>query len=488
MTTSPPASTGPVQRPGRRSRLLWVFAAGGLVLALCAVFRLLPDREQAGPSPGQEPAPPGAAEKSERAAATPRMAAVRNRADLAQPVPAAERIVAGKVAQFVRGRREVVRALAQKLKVNVPADVAKFFDLAEAGNWDDLREQFENMDRQRSGPDHPRDLDSLWPAVAESYGVARVAHTWPAQRLLDYGRAVLDSLRPGMVYFGGTDPGRFVPTLLNETAGEGRHVVLTQDALADTAYLDYASFLYGDQLSPLTSSEAQRALNDYLADARKRAQHDQQVPGEPRQLKPGEIVRTDSEGGNQTVQVTGPTAVRTVNEQLLLTLLQKNPNTAFALEASFPLDSACANATPLGPLLELHSPTAQTALTAETVAQSAASWQATAQQWATDPAAATSDDVRGAWASLATAQANLFAARNFTAAAEQTYRAATQLAPGFLESAGQYARFLFRSGRPAQGHQVLDDFAHDHPAQFAAAEALRANLIQAAAPEPVSAH
>ena len=53
----------------------------------------------------------------------------------------------------------------------------------------------------------------MWQAVHETYGVAEVAHDWPAQKLLDYGQAVLDSLRPGMVYVGGTDAGRFIPTL-----------------------------------------------------------------------------------------------------------------------------------------------------------------------------------------------------------------------------------------------------------------------------------
>jgi hypothetical protein len=47
----------------------------------------------------------------------------------------------------------------------------------------------------------------------------------PAQKLLDYGNAVLGALRPGMVYVGGTDPGRWIPTLLNETSESERHIV-----------------------------------------------------------------------------------------------------------------------------------------------------------------------------------------------------------------------------------------------------------------------
>src|SRR6185437_12103415 len=102
-------------------------------------------------------------------------------------------------------------------------------------------------------------LGAVWPAVLETWGVAEQAHEWPAQKLLDYGDAVIGSLRPGMIYVGGTDPGRFIPTLLNETGEGDRHIVLTQNALADNTYLDYVDFLYQDRLAPLTPEDSQRA-------------------------------------------------------------------------------------------------------------------------------------------------------------------------------------------------------------------------------------
>ena len=68
-------------------------------------------------------------------------------------------------------------------------------------------------------------------------------HKWPAQQLPHYEQAILASLKPDMVYIGGTDAGRFIPTLLNETGDGAQHVMLTQNAFADRTYLDYASFL-----------------------------------------------------------------------------------------------------------------------------------------------------------------------------------------------------------------------------------------------------
>ena len=70
----------------------------------------------------------------------------------------------------------------------------------------------------------------------------------PAQKLLDYGNAILGSLRPGMVYVGGTDNGRWIPELLNETSGSEPHIIVTQNALADGRYIDFVNTLYNDRI------------------------------------------------------------------------------------------------------------------------------------------------------------------------------------------------------------------------------------------------
>jgi len=66
--------------------------------------------------------------------------------------------------------------------------------------------------------------------------------------------------------------------MLNETSEGEHHVVLTQNALADGTYLDYVNFLYGDRLRTLNGDDSKRAFEDYMTDARKRLQHDQEFP------------------------------------------------------------------------------------------------------------------------------------------------------------------------------------------------------------------
>ena len=129
--------------------------------------------------------------------------------------------------------------MAKQFKVEVPAEVERFFDAAEAGRWEELKVLWSAIDAGRKSGNDSKVSGSVLPAVHETYGVAEVAHDWPAQNLLDYGDAVLDSLRPGMVYVGGTDAGRFIPTLLNETSDGEHHIVLTQNALADGTYIQY---------------------------------------------------------------------------------------------------------------------------------------------------------------------------------------------------------------------------------------------------------
>jgi len=115
----------------------------------------------------------------------------------------AQEIVAGKLSQFCRNRRAVLNAMAEHFKVPIPSDALKFFEAGEAGHWEEQTNLFALLKQQKTNSES---LNILWGPIHESFGVAEQAHLWPASKLLEYGNAILDSLRPGMVYVGGTDP------------------------------------------------------------------------------------------------------------------------------------------------------------------------------------------------------------------------------------------------------------------------------------------
>jgi tetratricopeptide (TPR) repeat protein len=377
----------------------------------------------------------------------------RGTASASQQTP--EEIVAGKIMKFGKDRREVAHAIAKRLNIKVPDEVERFFDAVEHGRWDEIDAAHKAMleDEKQLNQPNSAELHQFWRPIQEVWGAAREAQNWPAQRLLDYGNAILDSLRPGMIYAGGTDPGCFIPTMMNDTADGDKHIVLTQNALADGTYLQYLDVLYGDQMATLTQDDSQRAFQDYLADAQKRLEHDQQFPNEPKQLKPGEDVKTV----DGKVQVSGQVAVMAINEKLFQMLMDKNPSASFAMEESFPFNSLYGAATPLGPVIEMGSSQQRSDLNATQAAQSVDYWQTAAQQLLSDPDTPEGSDARKAYSKLISSQAGLLADHGLPSEAEQEFRTALQLTPDSPEAVFRYVNLLMSQNRAADALPVVEN-------------------------------
>ena len=124
------------------------------------------------------------------------------------PDPTAEETVAAKLSQFASIRRETVRAMARHFKVEVPAEVERFYDAAEAGRWDEMTDLFQSMKDRKLVEGGPKGLSTLWPAIMETYGVAEAAHHWPAQNF--WTTASPCSARCGPTWFMWAAPTRAV--------------------------------------------------------------------------------------------------------------------------------------------------------------------------------------------------------------------------------------------------------------------------------------
>jgi hypothetical protein len=457
------------------SRPLWIIAIACLLVTLLAILLPRPKTTPSNGATATNATPLLNARLKEGARKSSARRGLHS-APEPSPVKTAEEIVGDKVSQFGRNRREIVRAIGRRLHKDVPPEVEEFFDAIEAGNWEEIHSRWQALAKQSGqyeSSTHSPDLDSFWPFVLDAYGVAEQAHEWPAQKLLDYGNTVLGSLRPGMVYVGGTDNGRWIPELLNETSGSEPHIIVTQNAFADARYLDYMKELYGDRLTTLTQEDSQRAFQEYLTDAQKRLQHDQQFPDEPKQVRPGEKI-TDTDG---RIGVSGQVAVMAINEKLLQALMEKNPDLSFAMQESFPMKGTYADAVPLGPLMELRAQDAQNTFTAERAAQALDFWRTTAENVLADPEAAGSTAALKSYSHDANSAANLLAARNYSAEAEQAYRLSSQLWPENPEAVGGLAAIFDRTGRTDEARQLLDDFARSYPDQRSAIETFRASIL-----------
>jgi len=451
-----PHKSIPARGPHRRSPWPWLLAAGCTLLLLVVLLR--PSRPRDGISPGEEGLGPGQAGNESGLAArkSPRNARLA-------PEATAEEVVARKLSQFARSRRDYMYALARRHNVEVLGDVERFFDAVESGNWEAIEAAFKKINGGDGSAGHSKDrppeVTKLWPAIIDAYGAAEQVHNWPAQKLLDYGNEILGSLRPGMVYIGGTDNGRWIPELLNDTSDGERHVIVTQNGLADGTYLDYLRLQYDDRLKTLSNEDSQRAFQEYLSDAQKRFEHDRQFPDEPKQLRPGE----DIQMVDNRVQVSGAVAVMAINEKLLEMLMQKNPDLSFALQESFPLRGTYEDALPLGPLMELSARDEQNTFTASHATQYLDYWREAAQRVLFDAEGAGSEAALKSYSHDTVSAANLLAAHNFSAEAEQAYRLATQLWPENPESVGGLADLLAASGRQSEAQRILEDFNRQYP-------------------------
>jgi len=370
----------------------------------------------------------------------------------AKATSTAEQIVWRHVSQFGRSRREICFGLARKHQVEVPAEVERFFDAVEAGNWDELESLFDSIWKRHQAKPPVAEIEAIWPAVLDAYGAAEQAHEWPAQKLLDYGNAILGSLRPDSVYVGGTDPGRFVPALLNGSEGEPR-IVVTQNGLADPKYLEYVQFLYGDRFAALGPEDARTAQLEYLQDARKRLEQNQLRPGEDVRLKAGEL---QSGFEDDAVQASGQISVMAVNERLLNKLLEKNPNLSFALEESFPLKSVNADATPNGPIMELRAQE-DNPFTPERASQSVEYWREQTKQLMADAEFMESDYAKKSYSKLVSTQAGLLADRNYQAEAEAAFQFANQLCPYCPEAIFRHVDLLLSQQRADDAARVLNN-------------------------------
>jgi hypothetical protein len=157
------------------------------------------------------------------------------------------------------------------------------------------------------------------------------------------GRDIMDSIPAGSIFFGGTDPGRGLPTALSKShADADPFYTLTQNALADAMYLQYLRLTYGDRIYIPSQKDSELCFNEYISDAQARLKANR--------LKPGEDVK--DEGGR--IQVSGQVAVMAINGLLAKVIFDKNPQHEFYVEVSFPLDWMYPHLSPHGMILKVN--------------------------------------------------------------------------------------------------------------------------------------
>ena len=205
------------------------------------------------------------------------------------PVPA-------EVKGFSAEKERQARDLAKKLNVEMPRDVWACFDAAQQGDWpkvsrlsQELRARCGQYERKPGVTPDPALSTPVWQTLLETQLAVEQFALGETQYAFAFGRDIIASIPAGSIYFGGTDPGRGLVTALCRSHERADPIfVLTQNALADTNYLNYLRLMFGDRIYTPTTDDSQKAFSEYLADAQRRLEHDRRAPNEPRQDKPGD--------------------------------------------------------------------------------------------------------------------------------------------------------------------------------------------------------
>jgi beta-lactamase regulating signal transducer with metallopeptidase domain len=182
----------------------------------------------------------------------------------------------GRLKIFSAQKLEQSQTLAAAAGETISPEFQKFFTAATTGDSQTVTNMYESFKQRHGQYKHannrsdPSLRTSFWGPVLEICLVYdHVVRCEPeyTQMAVD---GIVNSIPAGSIYFGGTDPGRGLPTAFCKShANADPFYTLTQNALADGSYLEYLQKTYGDQKSSLnqlaTACRADGALQELNA-------------------------------------------------------------------------------------------------------------------------------------------------------------------------------------------------------------------------------
>ena len=322
-------------------------------------------------------------------------------------------------------------------------------------------------------------------------------------------------MEKGAILFGGTDPGRFVPTYMiyvesqvpprartqlakypESSTFDRRDVyIVTQNALAERTYLHSVRDHYGagrpDPKNPETLQDRhgwQRAVFDLawqrLGREKAYPQTPIWVPGESdfqaalqqyleelrtRRQLPGEDVKV--EGGRVSVQ--GLASIMAVNGYVIREIFDHNKDRhALYIEESYAIPWLYPFLEPYGIILKINrDPLPE--ITPAMVARDRAYWDALFEDLHRDPRFNRDDVAEETFSKLRTAIGSLYAFRHMAAEAEYAYKQAITLCPAGPDGNFHLTQLYVESGRFDDAVAVLEEYQRHDPYNLRIREAIR---------------
>lgn len=288
----------------------------------------------------------------------------------------------------------------------------------------------------------------LWPIWLNAGGASQRGH-WLGWK---YGHDMLSPLPRGSVIFGGTDPGRFIPTYLifgESSLPPARRIdpafdrrdlyVLTQNGLSDRYYLNYIRDQYA-AVRPRARTAFERWLGRETA-----------YPSEPLVLPTLVEMQEIRQAAAAEAREKRPAAsAKEVGEEAIAAIAKwifdrNKARHAFYVEESFVMRWSYDQAIPDGLLYRLNpEPLAQ--LPDAAVRRDFAFWDGYLPRLKADPTFARDFDAQRSFARLRLTGARIYEHRALGPAAEKAYRQTLELWPGNLDAIAGLARLLWARG------------------------------------------
>jgi tetratricopeptide (TPR) repeat protein len=295
------------------------------------------------------------------------------------------------------------------------------------------------------------------------------------------------------IFFGGTDPGRFVPTYMIYSAKVRPDVYLiTQNALADNTYMNVMRDLYGDQIWIPSPIDASFAFQQYVNDVRSG------------KIQAGADLTTE----NGRVQVQGVGGVMQINGYLSRMIFDHNqyrtetqtdektrpvgaavvyenlaadpetglpPTRTFYVEESYVLPWMYPYLTPHGLIMKINNQ--PTPLTAKIIKDDTDFWNWYCERLLNDERFTRDIVARKSFSKLRSSIAGLYAAKGRPKEAEAAFRQAVQLYSLSPEANFRLANLFAQQGRFEEATELFDTLLEKDPHNEKALE-FREQLIR----------
>jgi hypothetical protein len=273
--------------------------------------------------------------------------------------------ISAELKRFIAEKCAQVRAETRAAEHPMSPVSKSLFAAAEAGDW---RGAFDALATMHQGfREEERAKWAVYPvewAVVNEIGAALEEFAEGEEKYaVAFSKDIISSIPCGSIYFGGSDPGRFLVTALSNSHVNGDpFFTLTQNALANSrSYLRYLRGMYGGRIYVPTEEDVTQSIRECKEDARQRQREGK--------LRPGEVIQ-EKEGD---VEIQGQVGVMEINGRLTQLMFERNPEREFYIEESFPLSWMYPHLAPKKLILQIHRQPL-TALPADLVRQDHEYW------------------------------------------------------------------------------------------------------------------